>query len=53
LQLLATARAGTWCELAPLWDDYFGKLSVHNGLVQLDTSVAGIGLGIHSYRATG
>jgi L-alanine-DL-glutamate epimerase-like enolase superfamily enzyme len=44
LQLLATARAGTWCELAPLWDGYFGKLEVRDGHAQLDTSVAGIGL---------
>jgi L-alanine-DL-glutamate epimerase-like enolase superfamily enzyme len=44
LQLLATARTGTWCELAPLWDVYFGRLEVQDGLVQLDQSVSGIGL---------
>lgn len=44
LQLLAASRAGTWCELAPLWDGYFGRLQVEGGLVQLDQTVPGIGL---------
>ena len=43
-QVLATARAGTWCELAPLWDGYFGTLDVRDGMVQVDTDVVGIGL---------
>jgi L-alanine-DL-glutamate epimerase-like enolase superfamily enzyme len=47
LQLLASARAGSWCELAPLWDGYFGKLDVRDGKAQLDLSVAGIGLDAH------
>jgi L-alanine-DL-glutamate epimerase-like enolase superfamily enzyme len=53
LQLLAIARTGTWCELAPLWDGHFGRLAVQDGLVQLDTSVAGIGLGTHTGVAAG
>jgi hypothetical protein len=43
-QILATSRAGTWCELAPLWDGYFGKLEVVDGAVQVDMDVVGIGL---------
>jgi mandelate racemase len=43
-QVLATARAGTWCEVAPLWDGWFGKLEVRDGMVQVDTSRVGIGL---------
>jgi mandelate racemase len=45
LQLLAASRTGSWCELAPLWDGYFGRLAVEEGLVKLDLSVLGIGLG--------
>jgi L-alanine-DL-glutamate epimerase-like enolase superfamily enzyme len=45
LQLLATSRTGSWCELAPLWDGYFGRLHVDDGWVHLDQSVLGIGLG--------
>ena len=44
MQVLATAGTGSWCELAPLWDGYFGKLDVRDGLVQLDQRARGIGL---------
>jgi L-alanine-DL-glutamate epimerase-like enolase superfamily enzyme len=44
MQVLATAGTGSWCELAPLWDGYFGKLDVRDGMVQLDLAARGIGL---------
>jgi mandelate racemase len=43
MQVLATAATGSWCELAPLWDGYFGKLDVRNGMVHLDCDAVGIG----------
>lgn len=43
MQVLATAAGGGWCELAPLWDGYFGRLDVHEGMVRLDQEVLGIG----------
>jgi L-alanine-DL-glutamate epimerase-like enolase superfamily enzyme len=44
VQALAASRAGTWCELAPLWDGYFGKPKVRDGgFVQVPNTV-GIGL---------
>jgi mandelate racemase len=43
MQVLATSPAGSWCELAPLWDGYFGPLDVRDGMVQLDRDVLGIG----------
>jgi mandelate racemase len=43
MQVLATAATGSWCELAPLWDGYFGKLEVRGGMVQLDCDAVGIG----------
>ncbi len=44
VQLLAAARTGSWCELAPLWDGHFGRLEVEDGMVRVDASVPGIGL---------
>jgi len=44
LQILATARAGTWLELAPLWDSYFGRLDVQDGQARLDLGAAGLGV---------
>jgi L-alanine-DL-glutamate epimerase-like enolase superfamily enzyme len=43
MQVLATAATGSWCELAPLWDGYFGQLEIRNGMVQLDRDAVGIG----------
>jgi L-alanine-DL-glutamate epimerase-like enolase superfamily enzyme len=44
VQALSASRAGTWCELAPLWDGYFGKPVVRDGgFVQVPDTV-GIGL---------
>ena len=44
VQVLAASRAGTWCELAPLWDGYFGKPEVRDGgFVQVGKG-PGIGL---------
>jgi mandelate racemase len=44
VQALAASRAGTWCELAPLWDGYFGKPEVRDGGFVQISSAPGIGL---------
>ncbi len=44
-QVLATTRTGSYCEVAPLWDGYFGRLAVNDGMVQVDDKTVGIGLG--------
>jgi L-alanine-DL-glutamate epimerase-like enolase superfamily enzyme len=44
-QVLATARTGSWVELAPLWDHLFGEPDVHDGVVRVDT--ASVGTGVH------
>jgi L-alanine-DL-glutamate epimerase-like enolase superfamily enzyme len=44
LQILATSPAGSWCELAPLWDPYFGKLDVSAGEARLNLDVPGLGV---------
>ena len=44
VQVLATARTGHWCELAPLWDGFFGKPPVADGFIQIEPDTLGIGL---------
>jgi L-alanine-DL-glutamate epimerase-like enolase superfamily enzyme len=44
-QVLATARAGSWVELAPLWDHIFGEPDVRDGNVHID--VTSVGTGVH------
>jgi L-alanine-DL-glutamate epimerase-like enolase superfamily enzyme len=43
-QVLATARAGSWVELAPLWDHIFGEPDVENGRIRVDVGSVGIGV---------
>jgi L-alanine-DL-glutamate epimerase-like enolase superfamily enzyme len=42
-QILATARVGSWCEYAPLWDGYLGPPPIDGGFI--DVSSAGPGVG--------
>jgi len=53
VQLLATTGGRGWCELAPLWDGYFGKLDVHDGMVHVASDVRGIGLEMRDGTAVG
>src|SRR5947209_5363062 len=43
-QVLATARTGSWVELAPLWDHIFGEPDVHDGMVRIDPKSVGTGV---------
>jgi L-alanine-DL-glutamate epimerase-like enolase superfamily enzyme len=43
-QLLATSRQGAWCEYSPLWDGYFGKPTIADGLIRVDRYSEGIGI---------